>query len=99
MTNGRHDKKVIEKKPEPERITLSERHAAHKERHPNDLGRHPDSPTTPGGVQWINLNKKGNENARARHEALDRFYETHEWIGEYPNTMWVKIETPEEEEE
>ena len=44
----------------------------------------------PGKVQIIDLKKKGNQKARERHEALQEFYETHEWVGDYPNAKWVK---------
>ena len=87
---GRKDKKVIEKKPEPKRLSLKEKQEIHMVRHPNDKNK--ASGSIPGGVNWINLNKKANKHLIARYEQLEQFYETHEWVGQYPDAKWVKKE-------
>lgn len=90
----RPKKSKSEPEPEPSRITLKQRQEAHRARHPNDKNK--KSGLTPGHATWININKKGHENARARYEALERFYETHTWFG--MKTGWVKNEIGSEEE-
>lgn len=85
------------KKEEPKYITLSERKELHEQRHPNDKNK--ASGSISGGVNWINLNKKANQHLKARHEQLEEFYETHEWVGQYPNAKWVKVNLPQDVEE
>jgi glucan-binding YG repeat protein len=82
--------KKSKSKPEQieQRLTLQQRQDAHMIRHPKDLNK--KSGFIPGHTTWINLNKKGNEVARARYEELERFYETHTWLG--MKTGWVKNE-------
>tara|TARA_R100000781_G_scaffold66548_1_gene42057 strand:+ start:90 stop:392 length:303 start_codon:yes stop_codon:yes gene_type:complete len=83
---GRGVVQTITKRYEPKRITLSERHESHRERHPNDTGE-----------KKIIRIKKPTLKEKARDLRLEIFYAKHEYVGTWPNAKWVEINGDEEE--